>query len=380
MWEVVFGVWVGWSDRDAQTVKRMTAAQRALHHLLVDADWTPLVDLGESVCAAGVFGSRFASTAERLTALVNRSGTVARVPVPVVDGRVSYDVWTGSRLEPAGGVVEAEVPAYGIGGVWEAPTGADLSWLAAGSPVPASAGFVHRPPTRIPVHTTRAEPTAPHVVVAAGDYALTVRYRNRETGMYSGAPFVDEWKPLTPRLHDQRTLERQVVVDHPVAVAAREVTPAEFGRFVAATGHQPSHPGGPVPDWLDHSVAGMADDRPVVLVDIADARAYAAWAGARLPTEDEWQLAASRPGFERRPPEVWNLTESEHTDGRTRFLLLKGGAARHTTGSPWYFDGGVRHPEFSAKYLVPGLGLGRSTSIGFRLAWDLSDAEGEEGR
>ena len=26
--------------------------------------------------------------------------------------------------------------------------------------------------------------------------------------MYDGAPFVDEWKPLPPRLHDQRTLER----------------------------------------------------------------------------------------------------------------------------------------------------------------------------
>ena len=35
---------------------------------------------------------------------------------------------------------------------------------------------------------------------------LTVRYRCRETGMYDGAPFVDEWKPLPPRLHDLRTL------------------------------------------------------------------------------------------------------------------------------------------------------------------------------
>ena len=31
VWEVVFGVWVGWSDRDAQTLRRMSRTQRALH-------------------------------------------------------------------------------------------------------------------------------------------------------------------------------------------------------------------------------------------------------------------------------------------------------------------------------------------------------------
>ncbi len=151
--------------------------------------------------------------------------------------------------------------------------------------------------------------------------------------MYDGAPFVDEWKPLPPRLHDLRTLERAVMLDHPVAVAT-----------------------------LEEDVTGL---------DLPEARAYATARGARLPTEDEWQLAAALPGFGRRRPLVWNLTESEHSDGRSRFCMLKGGADGGAVGSPWYFDTGEQTPEFSAKYLIPGGGLARSTSIGFRLAWDL---------
>ena len=193
--------------------------------------------------------------------------------------------------------------------------------------------------------------------------------------MYDGAPYVDEWKPLPPRLHDQRTLERVATLDEPVAVASAEVSNQEFAEFLGATGYRPhtSH------RFLSHWAAGVdgslvtaptgAMDEPVTFVDLDDARAYAAWVGGRLPNEDEWQLAAHRPGFVRRIPAVWNWTESEYTDGRTRFVMLKGGADHATPGSEWYFDGGVREPEFAAKYLMPGLGVARSSSIGFRCAW-----------
>ena len=51
---------------------------------------------------------------------------------------------------------------------------------------------------------------------------IVVRYRARETGMYQGAPYVDEWKPLPPRLHDARTLQRDGLLAAPVAVEATE--------------------------------------------------------------------------------------------------------------------------------------------------------------
>ena len=79
---------------------------------------------------------------------------------------------------------------------------------------------------------------------------------------------------------------------------------------------------------------------PLTGLDLAEARAYAAAAGARLPTEDEWQLAAEAGLLERREPLVWNWTESEHSDGRTRFAILKGGSDWKAEGSDWYVDGG----------------------------------------
>jgi hypothetical protein len=375
VWEVVFGVWVGWTDRDAQVLRRMTRAQRALGHLLREGEWTPLTDLGEDAARSGVFGSTFASLDERLVTLVNRGDHDAVLHLPDPGAGPAYDLWTGREAARTDGTVEVVVPARGIGGLWSPAPGSDASWLDGEPPVEASPAFRHRRARRVaaPVVSPSA-PSAPHVTVPAGEHVLTVRYRCRETGMYAGAPFVDEWKPLPPRLHDLRTLERVVTLDAPVAVAAGEVSERDFAEFVEATGHRPAVPGGRAPGWLGRTAADADPQRPVTEVDLADARGYAAWAGARLPTEDEWQLAAGESGFTRLAPAVWNLTESEHTDGRTRFMMLKGGSDHRSEGSSWYFDGGRRGPDFSAKYLVPGLGLGRSTSIGFRVAWPLDEA------
>jgi len=366
VWEVVFGVWVGWSDRDAATLRRMLAIQRSASELILSGAWTPLADLAPEATAAGIYASSFEREGITLWAVINRSGQDYAGPVlPVgAPGRVvltSGPVPTrgiGVLVTLADGFAEPE---------WVGPLAARLAAERATNDMAAAdASFPYRDAIRTNQGRSTAGPPENAIRVPAGRHRLTVRYRMRETGLYDEAPFVDEWKPLPPRLHDLRTVERVLVLDHDVAVAAAAVTEAEFDRFVAETAYRPK--------VTNRFLAGpVGPAAPVTFVDLEDARAYARWVGGRLPTEDEWQRAAelAGPAWTQTAP-VWNWTESEYSDGRTRFVLLKGGSSYQATDSEWYFDGGPRPPEFTAKLLRPGLGLGRSSQIGFRLAWDIS--------
>ncbi|MEU6999707.1 SUMF1/EgtB/PvdO family nonheme iron enzyme [Nonomuraea sp. NPDC046570] len=358
IWENVFGVWVGWNARDRALLRAMRRVQRGHAAWLRSEDWTPLAD---HVPGTQVYGSRWVHDGVPLWTIANRGGAYDGPWIVTDDlpGHRWTDPATGTDLTvtPVDGgriAIGGPLAAGGIAAVLPVPAGRETPPRI--SDASDDDGFPARSAVRV------AKPYAPvqgvpagMVAVGGGRHELEVRFRVRECGLYGETPYVDEWKPLPPRLHGPGLLHRRVELG-PFAIAMHEVSAAEYAAFLRATGRP---------------VGLSAGDEPVTGVDLADARAYAAWAGARLPTEDEWQVAAMAGLLARREPLVWNLTESEHNDGRTRFCVLKGGSAFVPEGSDWYFDGGPRPPEFSAKLLILGAGLTRSPFIGFRLAADL---------
>ena len=304
VWENVFGAWVGWSERDKALLREMRPVQREYADLLATGEWTPLAAASGD---AQVVASRWSDGETTLWTVANRG--------PAYAGSV--------------GELEVDLPELGIAA------------FVGSEQIVASGGGDPSFPAR---EAVRAEPPIVRVDEPPAGFAeveprpLTAVFRRRETGTYGEAPYVEEWKPLPPRLHDFVEVER----------------PAPRGRFAIG-----------IREVADPSGA------PLTGLDLAEARAHAAAAGARLPTEDEWQLAAEAGLLERLEPLVWNWTESEHSDGRTRFAILKGGSDWLPEGSDWYVDGGPQDARYSLKLLLLGAGMARSPWIGFRLAVDL---------
>lgn len=378
VWENVFGVWVGWSDKDRETLCAMRRVHRQYAELLLSDAWTPLADYPGN--NAHVYASRWEHEGRVLWTIVN-TGDDYEGPWLLTDDRPAchwLEVTSGTAVIPvpagAGKVrIGGSLPAGGIAAVLASPHPVTIPSrpMADGDP-----SFPGRMAVRMRTPKVIA-PSVPEDMVAlpGGRHELTVRYRMRETGLYGETPFIDEWKPaLVTRLHYLATLTRVVEIA-PFAIARSEITNAQYAAFLEATGYTPKRRNRFLAHWQSDYPTAEQLGEPVGNIDLGDARAYAAWVGCRLPSEDEWQIAAAAQQLERLEPLVWNLTESEHTDGRTRFVILKGGSAFHNPTSAWFFDGGAQPPEVAAKLLILAGGLSRSPSVGFRCAVDLSVAE-----
>ncbi len=228
--------------------------------------------------------------------------------------------------------------------------------------------------TTFPARAVQCRPIAPTqrvqrnslpesmIAISKETVTLQVAFRQRECDTYGNTAVVDAQYPL---LHTPLVHERTVTLGD-FAIDSTPVTNCEFRRFLEDSGYTPRFSENFLKHWTDGMPVAGEGDHPVVYIDLDDARAYAQWAGKRLPTELEWQHTIQKHSQDSEPIRVWNWTESERSDGRTRFCILKGGCDYQAIGSRWYADGGQQPPEFSAKFLLMGPGLDRCATTGFR--------------
>jgi len=77
-----------------------------------------------------------------------------------------------------------------------------------------------------------------------------------------------------------------------------------------------------------HGVRPLEPEAPVSQLSFYEAAAYAEWAGARLPTEFEWEAAHDAPGISQMSGQVWQWTRSSY-DPYPGFRPLSGVAAEY---------------------------------------------------
>ena len=195
----------------------------------------------------------------------------------------------------------------------------------------------------------------------------------------------------------------------PFYIDKYDVTNAEFRKFLDATHYHPKDDQNFLKDWKNGNYPEGWGNKPVTWVSLEDARAYAKWAGKRLPHDWEWQLAAQgtegreypwgntwddsrvpKPdkGRTMRAPDdgnahpngaspyevmdlignVWQWTD-EFQDEHTRAAILRGGSYYQPQGSVWYFPQAYRDDEHG-KLLLMAPSYDRSAALGFRCVKD----------
>jgi len=419
-WENIWGSWNGITARDAQALRRIAKMERKFADLLVSSEWEPHTP----TLRYGVFASKFPGGTQTLWTFINRNeyGVTGRqISIPHTAGTRYYDLWHGEELEPelSSGVVvlSFDLEPKGYGAVLSLEANSEAGKLKqfleemhelARQPLSSFATEWSFLPQRL-VDIARTEPaeTAPPgmILIPSGDFEFRVSGVEVEGRNYVGVDVQYSWEDSPRRHHRSKLPIKSFYIDR------YPVTNAEFKKFLDAAGYHPKDDHNFLKHWEDGTYPEGWGNKPVIWVSLEDARAYAVWAGKRLPTEWEWQYAAQgtdgrlypwgnewdptavppvEKGREIRGPtdvdafprgaspfgvmdmvgNVWQWT-NEFTDEHTRAAILRGGSYYQAQGSRWYFPQAYQLDQHG-KYLLMSPGRDRAGTIGFRC---LADAE-----
>ena len=419
-WENIWGLWNQLTDRDAETLRRIATIEREFAPCMTSADWRPYVHTRQ----AGVFASRFPHAGTTVWHLVNRNEYEIdgeQIAVAHEAGTRYFDIWNGTALEPriddGQAVFEFAIEGRGFGallaltpGVEHAGLDTFLDGMRQLSDIPLhrySREWRSLQQRLVPIAPTALVASAPDgmVEIPAGEFDFVVGGIEIEGQTWEGVDVQYPWEDSARRNHRKRMAMRRFFIDR------TPVTNGQYLRFVQASGYAPRDAHNYLRDWVDGAPRPGWENRPVTWIAIEDARAYAHWAGKRLPREWEWQYAAQggdgrrypwgndwredavpapNRGRRLRAPDevdahpagasafgvldlvgnVWQWTDEYH-DEHTRGAVLRGGSSYQPQTSHWYFPQAYRLDQHG-KYLLMAPSKDRSGCIGFRCVVDAS--------
>ncbi len=415
-WENIWGIWNQIPDRDAEALRRISKIERKFAAALTSPQWAPHTP----VLRHGIYASRFPSGTLTLWTFVNRNEFDvggAQIRIPQQTGARYFDLWNGAELQPevrdGKAVLSFFIEAQGYGAL-----------LVSASAVPGIDTFLGemRELAKTPLATfshqrkilmqqlvaippAAKQPLAQEgmIRVPAGTFRFRVSGIEIEGRNEIGVDVQFPWENSPRRYHDETMHLASFSIDR------YPVTNQQYEKFIAATHYHPKDDHNFLRDWKNGSYPEGWANKPVTWVALEDARAYASWAGKRLPHEWEWQYAAQgadgrsypwgndwednavpRPdtartlapaadvdahprgaspfGVEDLVGNVWQWTD-EYVDDHTRAAILRGGSHYQPQGSHWYFPQAYRLDEHG-KYLLMAPSKDRSGAVGFRCVRD----------
>lgn len=418
-WENVWGTWNGITPYDGEAIRRVGTMLRFLGKagFLHSPEWIPHTP---EVSQDNVFASKWPVESASLWTIVNRGQSNLTVTFDVQGGSMFYyDCYHGVEIKAVNQAVKFSLEARGFGCIIESNFPADqdmkeflqvMNKLTQRSLYSYSAVWKYELQTMLEMPKTKLASTAPvgRVAVPKGNFMFVNKGVMIEGDDQHGVDLQYPWEDHPSREHSHNLEIDQFYIDK------YPVTNANYADYLKATGFKPSDTSNWLKNWNGSETPSAAlASLPVTYVSLGEARAYCAWAGARLPHSYEWQYAAQGTDGRTYPwgndndqsrypkeqngntcmgPEsvtahspagdspfgvsdlvgnVWQYTD-EFSDDHTRSVVLMGGSNYYPLGSHWYFPQAKKLNTHN-KYFLMDDRYERAATIGFRCASDSVD-------